>query len=274
MDNLDRCPRHAAGRPIGQGSPPAAPKARVRSPASYAQGVRRPDDPAGEPVSYDPKPRVVPLDARPGTYHLKWIGQDGQEKTLVYDRPDAFDAVVHASAAKTASGSFAYIYTVKNMQWSGQDITGFAVQNFSSDVTRPRLGKVYVGRMSNTIPEMREGNWIRFGVLGNFRPLVPPGSSIEFRLESPSPPGLVRCRANGGSLGIQGIGEEPPLELEELWLGYEAWPSGYTIGPMDSLAQKPSAGREHLHRHLDRLVRRHLILKGGDLGWPSKSERL
>ena len=38
-----------------------------------------------------------------------------------------------------------------------------------------------------------------------------------------------------GILGMKGVGEEPPQELENVLPGYEAWPRGYTIGPIDQL---------------------------------------
>jgi hypothetical protein len=39
-----------------------------------------------------------------------------------------------------------------------------------------------------------------------------------------------------GVLGMKGVGEEPPLELENILPGYEIWPHGYTLDPMDQLS--------------------------------------
>ena len=66
-------------------------------------------------------------------------------------------------------------------------------------------------------------------------PYVQPGQKIKFKIDSPSPPGLVMCRVSGGTRVIEGVGEDMPGELGETLPGYEALPSGYTIGPIDKL---------------------------------------
>jgi hypothetical protein len=40
---------------------------------------------------------------------------------------------------------------------------------------------------------------------------------------------------DGGDFVMKGVGEELPPELEALILDNEAWPRGYTIGPIDNL---------------------------------------
>jgi hypothetical protein len=82
--------------------------------------------------------------------------------------------------------------------------------------------------------EMKEGNWIYFGT-SNFKDTITPGRNIELALESLAPPGLVECRAHGGVMMMIGVDEDMPQELENVLPGYEAWPSGYTIGPIDNL---------------------------------------
>jgi hypothetical protein len=221
-------------------------KITFESPSTYEKRIVRYNPATGEPTYYDPKPQVIALDPRTGTYGLRWIGYDGKEKTIIYKRPDLIDAVVKASASRLDERQYAYVYNVESFTSSAQDLLGFAVQNFASDV-KPvannskrasalpvEINSVLVGEMSN-IKELGGGNWIGFGILPDLKPAVSPGRSIEFNLSSPAPPGLVECRIYGGLRELKGVGEEPPQELEDVLPGVVAWPSSYTIGPVDSL---------------------------------------
>ena len=108
-----------------------------------------------------------------------------------------------------------------------------ALQTFSNDAKPQKIGEGYVGQFSkNTI--MKEGTWIAFGST-NFITMVTPGKKVDLVVKSSAPPGLVECRVAGGRQGMKGVGEEMPEELENILPGYEAWPSGYTIGPDDKL---------------------------------------
>ncbi len=206
----------------------------LKTPASYTKRILRLDPQTGDPLYYDPKPRVEILDKRSGKYAFKWIGYDGQEKTIVYLRFGAVDVVVSASVASSRTGKYLYVYEARNLPSSGQAFSGFAVQNYSLEVTPIRTNHVHIGRMSiNSV--MKEGNWIRFAPLSDYRPVVEPGKSIQFSLESSSPPGVVGCHVHGGQLGIKGVGEDMPQELENVLPGYSDWPSGYTIGPVEKL---------------------------------------
>lgn len=204
----------------------------------YAQRVSR-DKKAGEVIYYDPKPRVELVDEKSGKYALKWIGYDGKEKTVIYQRPDAIDVIVSASVKKIGTGQYVYKYTAQNLATSGEHLAGFEVQTFSSDIIPSKLptkiDNILIGEMSNTIPEFKEGKWINFAPLPP-RPRVNPGQSITFQLISSSPPGLVMCRVHGGDFVMKGVGEDMPQELvNALPNRYEALPSGYTIGPVDKL---------------------------------------
>lgn len=214
----------------------------LRSPIEYAKRIHHIDEKTGKPVEYDPKPRVKLLDAKSGRYALQWIGYDGKEKTILYQRPDAIDAVVTAEVSRTPSGQYLYVYSIQNLASSGQHLSGFVVQNFASDVMPAKTTGIHVGQMSKN-REMKEGNWVRFGIFPDYTPVISPGRSIEFRLSAASPPGLVECRIHGGTLGMKGVGEEPPQELENVLPGYEAWPRGYTIGPVAHLTQLSQAER-------------------------------
>jgi hypothetical protein len=204
----------------------------LKSPTNYAQRFLGVDPKTGKEIYYDPKLEVVLLDAKSGAYGLRWIGYDRKQKTIVYYRPDAFDATISASVKRHSSGQYLYIYTVHVLPTSGQNVRGFVVQNFAADARPLRIADVYVGRMSQN-NEMKEGNWLDFAVLGA-QPGIAPGHRFEHQLLSSAPPGVVECHAVGIT-GMKGVGEEPPQELENVLPGYEAWPSGYTIGPIDQL---------------------------------------
>src|SRR5438874_3537246 len=62
-----------------------------RSPKNYEKRILRYDEKTGQPIYYDPKPEVKLLDAKSGEYAFKWIGYDGKEKTVIYQRRDAID---------------------------------------------------------------------------------------------------------------------------------------------------------------------------------------
>lgn len=213
----------------------------LKSPASYEKRILHYDEKTGQAIYYDPKLRVVPLDVKSGKYGLRWIGYDGKEKTIVYQRPDVIDAVVSASASRTASGQYLYVYNIKNLLSSGQHLSTFALQTFAADAKPLAIGDGYVGQFSHN-REMKDGNWIGFGST-NFDSAVGPGRSTELKILSFAPPGLVECRITGGRLGMKGVGEEMPQELENVLLGYEAWPKGYTIGPNANLNSLPAAER-------------------------------
>jgi hypothetical protein len=204
----------------------------LKAPANYAQRFAGIDAKTGKEIYYDPKPEVVLLDAKTGAYGLRWIGYDGKQKTIVYYRPDVFDAIISASVKRLPSGQYLYTYTVHNLPTSGQNVQGFVVQNFAADTRPVKTADVYVGHMSQN-NEMKEGNWLDFAVLGA-RPGIAPGRLCEHQLLSFAPPGLVECHAVGMT-GMKGVGEEPPQELENILPGYEVWPKGYTIGPVDQL---------------------------------------
>jgi hypothetical protein len=160
---------------------------------------------------------------------LRWIGYEGKQKTIIYYRPDAFDATVSASVSRSAGG-YLYTYAIENSSSSVQSVEGFALQTFAADVRPVKIPNVYVGQMSKNT-EMKEGNWIGWGSTGP-KGEVAPGRRLELKLLSSAPPGLVECRMHG-ILGMKGVGEEPPQELENVLPGYEAWPKGFTIGPID-----------------------------------------
>jgi hypothetical protein len=54
---------------------------------------------------------------------------------------------------------------------------------------------------------------------------------------------LIECRIHGGESTLKGVGEHIPTELEDAMPGYDEWPHGYTIGPVDSLKTLPPAER-------------------------------
>jgi hypothetical protein len=233
--------------------------AKLKSPTVYEKRERTE---SGREVIYDPKPRVEAVNANAGKYQLKWIGYDGKEKVIAYQRADAIDVVVSGSVEQSPDGSYVYSYTLENLPSSAAYVTFLTLQNFSDD-TRPtevngkpttladvRLLKNFrqapddgkprnlenvltIGEMSNAIHRFKDGNWIAFGGLPE---LVVPGSNLQVKLVSKAAPGLVGCSAAAGPRTMKGVGEHMPSELEDALPGYDVWPSGYTVGPVASLS--------------------------------------
>ena len=195
---------------------------------------------------YDPRPRVVPIDEKAGKYELRWIGYDGKEKIVSYQRSDSIDGTVEARVEKRHEGKFTYKYLIKNLPTSPAYLSGFVVQTLAQDVRDepfPIVDDIYIGHMGNYIPGFTEGVWRRFAPLGEKLPRIEAGKSIEFSLVSSALPGIVGCRATGGDLTIKGVGEHMPTELESAMPGYEEWAKGYTIGPVDSLSKLSKSER-------------------------------
>lgn len=266
----------------------------LKSPTEYEKRGLRYDHQTGEPISsYDPKPRVEVVDARSGKYAFKWIGYDGKEKVIAYQRADAIDAIVSASVDKSANGKYLYTYIVENLPSSATYLSYFIVQNFSTDAKPVELngkatnladlrvlntfrqvpsdGKpkniqdIFIGEMSSEIQRFKEGNWIAFAILPDFEPTILPGRRLELKLVSNAVPGLVGCSVTAGNLTLKGVGEHMPTELENVMPGYEELPRGYTIGPVDSL--KTLSATEHVKYIIDRLP------QFEKLGWITPSAR-
>ena len=124
---------------------------------------------------------------------------------------------------------------------------------------------VLIGEMSKAIPQFKEGQWIAFGVLPDFQSAVVPGSKLRLKLVSKAPPGLVGCSAAAGPRTLQGVGEHMPTELEEVMPGFEAFPFGYTVGPVGSLQSLSQSQRASYI--LDHMV------EFEKLGWITPSAR-
>jgi hypothetical protein len=236
-----------------------------KSPVNYAPREIGSDPKTGKPIAYDHKPRVELIDAKAGKYLLKWIGYDHKEKSVVYQRGDAIDVIVRAASLRTADGRYTYTYDADNLPSSGSYLSHLILQSFASDVQAieidGRLTKskevrgletaVSIGEMSNVIPEFKDGKWISIAPLSTYKPQVTAGRTFEVKLSSSAPPGLVECRVTGGQLTLDGVDEDMPAVLEDLIPGYEQFPHGYTIGPVEYLKNlSPSEKTKYL---LDRL---------------------
>ncbi len=266
----------------------------LKSPAQYEKRALSYDSQTGLPSkSYDHKPRIEVVDEKAGKYAFKWIGFDGEEKVIEYQRADAIDVVVSASVTKTPEGQYLYSYKVYNLPSNAVQLSSFAVQNFAPDAKpvevdgkatnisdlrllntfreAPSDGKprnfenLHIGQMSNDIQQFKDGNWIRIAPLPKFSPQVVPGRGLDVKLVSAAPPGLVGCRITGGDLSLEGVGEEIPGELDALIPGYEEWPRGYTIGPRDNL--KVLSATEYAKYLLD------LLPQMQKLGWITDQAR-
>jgi len=221
-------------------------KIELKSPITWEKRFVKVDPKTQKEIYYDPKPRLEVANAKASKYYLKWIGYDGKEKTTIYQRPDCVDVVVVASANKSKSGDYEYQYTIQNLETSGDYLNGIAVQNYSTNVSpknRPAVvNNVFIGTMARGSFRGSDGNWIMFAPVPP-HPKVMPGQSLIVKIGSSTPPGLVECRVNGGDFVIKGVGEELPQELEALMLDHDAWPRGYTIGPIDNLKKMPRQER-------------------------------
>ena len=242
----------------------------LRSPVNYAPreiGYDR----KGRPITYDHKPRVELIDAKAGKYLLKWIGYDGKEKRVIFQRGDAIDVIVSATVSKAMDAKFVYSYDAENLMSSGSYLSHLILQNFSADTkpievdgrvtnladirgldafrSNPPDGKpfnvaaVSIGQMSNFSQQFKDGSWISFAPLSTYKPQVTPGRKFEVKLMSTSPPGLVECRVTGGKLTLDGADEDMPAVLEDMLPGYEQFPHGYTIGPVEYLKNLPQSDK-------------------------------
>lgn len=200
---------------------------------NYQPRVRGYDPKTGTPITYDHKPRVEVVDLKARKYVLKWIGFDGQEKSATFQSSDAVDAMVTASVSRTGRGDYVYTYEVKNLPSSGAFLKRFIVQNMASDVEAENDGKLMPFSMSREIPFFDKGNWLTFADVSD-EVQIDPGQSVVTHLTSSAPPGIVRCLASAETV-VDGADEDVPDELESLIAGFDEYPHGYTIGPVDSL---------------------------------------
>jgi len=228
-----------------------------KTPTNYEHRDRGYDPKTGKLVTYDHKPRVELTDEKAGKYAFKWIGYDGKEKAVVFQRGDVLDVVVSADVSKTSGHQYVYTYTAQNLPTSATYLKRLIVQNLAADVMLDKGGSFMPFTMSNTIFQFREGNWISFDDVSD-DVQIDPGQQVQVRVTSSAPPGLVECRASIETV-INGAGEEMPSALENLLPGYDDFPKGYTIGPVDYL--KALSPQDRIKYVLEKLPQFHA------LGW-------
>jgi len=187
------------------------------------------------PSDQNHQARIVELDSKAGKYSLQWIGFDGKEKSVLYERPDTVVVIVSARVVKGVDRTYRYIYELENMESSGQYLSGFSVQTFVKDVVADEEPGVYVSQMATHAPGFSNGVWYGYvntenTVLGSG---ITPGSTTSVSLQSDAAAAVVRVKVFGGPMAITGIGEEIPGVLLDSLPAYESWPSGYTIGPSE-----------------------------------------
>jgi hypothetical protein len=227
----------------------------IAQPAPYAPEIQGYDK-KGDPIYWDPKPHVVPLGG--GKYAFKWLGHEGRELTLIYQRPDVIDLVAEALVAQGADRRLIYTYNLRNLRTSKLWLGSFFVQTFSASAEGVRGQGIYAGVAGSFIKEFSVGRWLGFGMMGR-EPKVMPGVTISVAVNSEDLPGVVECRASGGDLTMKGVGEEPPSVLEDLYLRHDAWPHGYTIGPDERILKMSVKARmQYLTQHLPQML---------ELGW-------
>ncbi len=223
----------------------------LKSPKSYLNRD-------GKNGAYDPRPQILEIDKKKGKYEFRWIGYDGKQKIVEYQRHDALDAIVEARVERTGDRRFVYTYLVKNLPTSPTYLHDLTVQTFSSDIKDehiPTRDDIMVGHMAKYIPQFSEGIWRRFIPLGEIKPKIHPGSSIEFKIVSLSRPGLVECKATAGDITLKGVGEHMPTELEKAMPGFDELASCLTIGPDERLASLTQSGKvKYLLDNLSKFV--------------------
>ena len=227
-----------------------------KTPSNYERRDRGYDTRTGEMITYDHKPRVEVLDEKAGKYAFKWIGYDGREKTVIFQRGDVLDIVVSASVTKASDQRYVYSYELRNLPSSATYLKRFLVQNFASD-TQPTEGAFLALNVSNAIHQFREGRWLSFSDVSD-HVQINPGQSVTVQLTSSAPPGIVECRASIET-ALTGADEEMPSALENLLPGYEDFPKGHTIGPIESL--KTLSSQNKVQYLLEKLP------QCRDLGW-------
>jgi hypothetical protein len=233
------------------------PHREYNTPTNYAPRERGYDPKTGKAITYDHKPRVDLIDEKSGRYAFKWIGYDGQEKSVVFQRGDVLDVVVSATVSKTTN-QYVYTYKIENLPTSATYLKRFIVQNFASDVVWRQGGPLIAfATMSNAIDQFKEGNWLNFADLSD-AVQINPGQTVQVQLTSSAPPGLVGCRASIETT-MDGAGEDMPTALEDLLPGYNDFPKGYTIGPIESL--KALSASDRVKYVLEKLP------QFRDLGW-------
>jgi hypothetical protein len=202
----------------------------------------------GKIVTYDPRPQFVAVDEKAGKYELRWIGYDGKLKIIAYQRRDVIDLVVSSETVKTGDGQYEYTYDLYNLPSSVNYLQQFIVQTFADitpDISLRELDKqdkLHMGEMSPDIYRFREGYWRGFASIAEAT-RVQPGQHFIIKFTSSAPPGLVGCAASAGEATLKGVGEHMPSELENALPGYDVYPSGQTIGPVDSLGKMTRAER-------------------------------
>jgi hypothetical protein len=211
-----------------------------QTPTQYEPREYGYDQKSGKPLTCDYKPRVELLDDKLGKYAFKWLGYDRKEKSVIFQRGDVLDVIASASVSKESGNQYLYTYTVENLPTSATYLKRFVVQNFASDVV-PKQGPFMAFKMSKAISVFKDGNWLSFDDVSD-GVQINPGQKVQIELRSSAPPGVVQCKASIQTV-IEGGGEEMPSALENLLPGYEDFPTGRTLGPVDSLKTLSSQDR-------------------------------
>lgn len=265
------CSFRIQAQSIAQRKPLEKHPREFKSPVDYDLRDRGYDRKAGKSLTYDYKPRIELVDEKSGKYAFKWIGFDGKEKQVIYQRADTVDVIVSATVARTADGFYLYTYKIENLPSSGAHLSHFIVQNFAADAkpvevsgrtpncrdlilldsfrnipcetTKMNLEDFFfIGQMSKMIEQFKEGAWINFSPLAASE-RYDPGHSLEVKIISKAAPGLVKCQAVGGERTMKGAGEHMPSVLEDLLPGYEDFPNGFTVGPIENISSLSATER-------------------------------
>ncbi|MCB1024719.1 MAG: hypothetical protein KDB79_10035 [Acidobacteria bacterium] len=180
----------------------------------------------------DVKARVVEVDKKTGKYEFRWLGVDGKEKIVEYQRHDSIDAIVRAEVEAAADGKYIYSYDFRVLPESPTFLSAFTVQTFANDIEPVKLDKkLFIFGSMKFNPMFNVGVWWDWGFIGDEKKRIQAGDSAKFKLVSLSPPGIVDCKVTGGALGTKGVGEDIPGPLEDQIPIFQDLAWGYTIAP-------------------------------------------
>jgi hypothetical protein len=186
--------------------------------------------------SYDPKPKAIVIDEKTGKYEFRWIGTDGKEKIVAYQRHDAIDGVIEAKVEKIDDGKFRYSYLIKIFSSSPSRLVNFIVYTKTTDAQPIEQENVHSGYRYPLLSVNDTYIWLSYYPMHEKGLIIDGGKNIVFGLKSSNLPGIVKFWASGGELGTKGVGEEIPSHLENQIPIFQDLAWGYTIGPVESLS--------------------------------------
>jgi len=184
----------------------------------------------------DAKSKVVVVDEKAGKYEFRWIGRDGKEKIVAYQRHDAIEGVIESRVEKSENGSFRYKYLIKLFPSSPTRLLNFSIYTLTTKVEPIKQDRVFSNFRHPLVDVKDNYQWLSYYPEHENGLIVKPGDTLEVSLESPNPPGVVKSWVSGGELATKGVGEDLPPELESKIPIFQDFATCLAIGPVESLS--------------------------------------